>query len=49
MNPQREFMSETFHVLAQPITVLRARVEMGLNERAGQCRGAADLSGMPGV
>jgi signal transduction histidine kinase len=34
MNPQREFMSETFHVLAQPITVLRARVEMGLTKEA---------------
>lgn len=34
MNPQREFMSETFHVLAQPITVLRARVEMGLQKEA---------------
>jgi signal transduction histidine kinase len=36
MNPQQEFMSETFHALAQPITVLRARVEMGL------CREAND-------
>jgi len=34
MNPQREFMSETFHVLAQPITALRARVEMGLSREA---------------
>jgi signal transduction histidine kinase len=34
MNAQREFMSETFHVLAQPITVLRARVEIGLTEEA---------------
>jgi signal transduction histidine kinase len=34
MNPQREFMSETFHVLAQPITALRARVELGLRREA---------------
>lgn len=30
MNPQQEFMSETFHTLAQPITALRATVELGL-------------------
>jgi signal transduction histidine kinase len=30
MNQQREFISETFHVLAQPITALRATVELGL-------------------
>jgi signal transduction histidine kinase len=30
MNPQREFISDTFHVLAQPLTVLRATVELGL-------------------
>jgi len=30
MNQQREFINETFHVLAQPITALRATVELGL-------------------
>jgi signal transduction histidine kinase len=30
MNQQREFISETFHVLAQPITALRTTVELGL-------------------
>lgn len=36
MNQQREFMSETFHLLAQPITALRVTVELGLHkERAG--------------
>jgi signal transduction histidine kinase len=34
MNPQREFMSETFHVLAQPITALRVSVELGLDKEA---------------
>ena len=32
MNGQREFMSETFHTLAQPITALRATVELGLRK-----------------
>jgi signal transduction histidine kinase len=32
MNPQQEFMCEAFHALAQPITALRASVEMGLNK-----------------
>jgi hypothetical protein len=31
MNAQQEFMSQTFHVLAQPITALRATVELGLS------------------
>jgi len=30
MNQQREFMSETFHTLSQPITALRATIELGL-------------------
>jgi signal transduction histidine kinase len=30
MNQQREFLNETFHVLAQPITALRCTVELGL-------------------
>jgi signal transduction histidine kinase len=30
MREQREFISETFHALAQPITLLRATVELGL-------------------
>jgi len=32
MNPQREFINDTFHLLAQPITALRATVELGLSE-----------------
>jgi hypothetical protein len=32
MNRQREFMSEAFHTLAQPITALRATVELGLRK-----------------
>lgn len=32
MNPQREFINETFHVLAQPITALRATIELGLSK-----------------
>jgi signal transduction histidine kinase len=32
MNPQQEFMDETFHMLAQPITVLRATLELGLGQ-----------------
>jgi K+-sensing histidine kinase KdpD len=32
MNRQREFMSESFHTLAQPITALRATVELGLRK-----------------
>jgi len=32
MKEQREFMSETFHLLAQPITALRITVEMGLTK-----------------
>lgn len=34
MNSQQEFMSETFHTLAQPITALRATVELGLRKVA---------------
>jgi signal transduction histidine kinase len=34
MNRQREFIDETLHVLAQPITALRATVELGLNTPA---------------
>jgi hypothetical protein len=34
MNQQRDFIDETFHVLAQPITALRATVELGLSESA---------------
>jgi signal transduction histidine kinase len=30
MNPQRDFISESLHALAQPITALRATVELGL-------------------
>jgi DNA-binding winged helix-turn-helix (wHTH) protein len=49
MNPQREFMSETFHLLAQPITALRATVELGLSKEANDARAdAADLGGLPG-
>lgn len=36
MNGQREFMSETFHTLAQPITALRATVELGLRKNPGE-------------
>jgi signal transduction histidine kinase len=36
MNPQREFMSETFHTLAQPITALRATVELGLRKNLSE-------------
>ena len=36
MNPQREFMSETFHTLAQPIMALRATVELGLLKNASE-------------
>ncbi len=32
MNQQQEFMSETFHLLAQPITALRAALELGLRK-----------------
>jgi signal transduction histidine kinase len=32
MNQRREFMSETFHLLAQPITALRFAVELGLSK-----------------
>lgn len=35
MNPQSEFMSEAFHTLAQPIAALRATVELGLCDHAG--------------
>ena len=36
MNQQRDFVSETFHLLAQPITALRVTVELGLSkERNG--------------
>jgi signal transduction histidine kinase len=34
MNPQREFMNETFHLLAQPLTALLATVELGLSKEA---------------
>jgi signal transduction histidine kinase len=33
MNPQQEFINETFHVMAQPITALRAAVELGLQKK----------------
>jgi signal transduction histidine kinase len=36
MNPQREFMSETFHLLSQPITALRATVELGLSREPNE-------------
>lgn len=36
MNPQREFMSETFHTLAQPIMALRATVELGVLKNASE-------------
>lgn len=32
MNSQQEFINEIFHVLAQPITALRAAVELGLHK-----------------
>jgi len=35
MNHQSEFMSEAFHALAQPIAALRATVELGLCDHAG--------------
>jgi hypothetical protein len=35
MNRQREFINQTFHVLAQPITALRATLELGLSDSAG--------------
>lgn len=34
MNPQREFLCESFHALAQPITALHVRLEMGLKKEA---------------
>jgi signal transduction histidine kinase len=36
MNPQQEFMSETFHLLAQPITALRVTVELGLSKEPNE-------------
>jgi signal transduction histidine kinase len=36
MNPEREFMRETFHLLAQPITALRIAVEYGLSKGANE-------------
>jgi signal transduction histidine kinase len=36
MNRQREFVHDTFHLLAQPITALRANVELGLSQEANQ-------------
>ena len=36
MTPQSEFISETFHTLAQPIAALRVTVELGLREDAGK-------------
>ncbi len=36
MNSHREFISETFHVLSQPITALRASIELGLGKRDEQ-------------
>jgi signal transduction histidine kinase len=36
MNPDREFMCETFHALAQPITALRANIELGLGKHGEQ-------------
>jgi len=32
MSEQREFMSDTFHALAQPVTALRATVELALSK-----------------
>jgi len=32
MSQESEFISETFHMLAQPVTALRAIVELGLNK-----------------
>ncbi len=32
MSQESEFISETFHMLAQPVTALRATVELGLNK-----------------
>jgi hypothetical protein len=43
MNPEREFMSETFHTLAQPITALRAAVELGLRKDAGEAEARRTL------
>lgn len=36
MNPQQEFIRETFHALAQPLTSLRMTVELGLEKVADQ-------------
>jgi signal transduction histidine kinase len=36
MNPHCEIMSEAFHALAQPITALRANVELGLGNQDAQ-------------
>ncbi len=36
MNPHREFMCETFHALSQPITALRANIELGLRKQDEQ-------------
>ena len=38
MNPQSEFLSETFHALSQPIAALRVTVELGLRKDRGSNR-----------
>ena len=36
MNPQIEFMNDALHVLAQPVTALRAALELGLSDHSNQ-------------
>jgi K+-sensing histidine kinase KdpD len=49
MNPQREFMNETFHLLAQPITALRATVELGLSKESNAAAGRQILQDCLGL
>lgn len=51
MNPQFEFMNDALHMLAQPVTALRAALELGLRDHANEpaarktfedCLGLAD-------
>ncbi|HVJ05329.1 MAG TPA: hypothetical protein VM578_06640 [Candidatus Saccharimonadales bacterium] len=36
MSREREFINETFHLLAQPITALRATMELGLSKKLNE-------------
>jgi signal transduction histidine kinase len=36
MNPQLEFMNDALHVLAQPVTALRAALELGMRDHSDQ-------------